>query len=310
MANYQRPFLKWAGNKFQILEEVFSHFPAQADRLIEPFVGSGSVFLNALALNKVRGAYVGDSNPDIIRLYTQLRADSAFITSTELTLFHKVAGSNELLFNDEVNYYKLRQEFNDLRGKMDLASVERRAQLFIYLNRHCFNGLCRYNSKGGYNVPMGRYKTIMFPGSEMLAFHKLSQPVTFESGDFLDILKNAAPTANDVVYLDPPYLPLTPTANFSAYSSDGGFGLDKQVSMARVANELAAQGITVIVSNHDTKQSQALYDGAKIHQLQVNRFISGSGKRDKASELIAVFNAENHNPNFSLTPEQLAQITP
>lgn len=310
MATYQRPFLKWAGNKYQILEEVFSHFPQQAERLIEPFVGSGSVFLNALSLGKVRGAYLGDSNPDIIRLYSLLRADADFIAQTELALFHATLGDTALLYNDKDNYYRLRQEFNDLQGKNDLDSVSRRAQLFIYLNRHCFNGLCRYNSKGGYNVPMGSYKTIMFPGSEMQAFHHLSQPVTFESGDFLDIVKHAAPTVNDVVYFDPPYLPLTPTANFSAYSSDGGFGLDKQVAMAKCANDLAAQGITVIVSNHDTKQSQTLYAGAQIHQLQVNRFISGSGKRAKASELIAVFNAENYNANFSMTPEQLATISP
>lgn len=310
MANFQRPFLKWAGNKFQILEEVFSHFPQHADRLIEPFVGSGSVFLNALALGKVQGAYVGDSNPDIVRLYSLLRADASFIEQTELALFHARLGDTVLLYNDKDNYYPLRQEFNDLQGKLDLVSVKRRAQLFVYLNRHCFNGLCRYNSKGGYNVPMGSYKTIMFPGSEMKAFHQLSQSVTFEEGDFLDIIQHAAPTADDVVYFDPPYLPLTPTANFSAYSSDGGFGLDKQVAMAKCANELAARGVTVIVSNHDTAQSQALYQGAVIHQLQVKRFISGSGKRDNASELIAVFTPNNYNRHFTMTPEQLALIMP
>lgn len=308
MAHYQRPFLKWAGNKFQILEAVFSHFPVQAHRLIEPFVGSGSVFLNALDKKLVAGAYVGDSNPDLTRLYTLLRNDAKIIADTDYSLFHTDVDSTDLLFNDSDNYYRLRNEFNSLHGLSDLESVYRRAQLFIYLNRHCFNGLCRYNSKGGYNVPKGSYRTIMFPTDEMQAFHRLSQAVTFETGDFMSILDNAAPTVRDVVYLDPPYLPLTQTANFSAYSSDGGFGLDKQITMAARANQLASQGVTVIVSNHDTAQSRALYAGAVIHTLQVSRFISGNGSRAKASELIAVFTPKHHNKDFVMTADELAGI--
>lgn len=268
----QKSFLKWAGSKTKVLPDLIP-FLIKGDTFFEPFVGSGVVFLNVSHLYK--NVIVGDSNPDIINLYTFLKTEGLkFINDVE----NYFDGSN---FN-EVSFYKLREQFNKSKDTRE------RACLFVYLNRHCFNGLCRYNSKGEFNVPFGKYKTIYFPKDEMLEFHKRSQNVTFKCVDFEDLLTNV--TARDVVYMDPPYLPLSTTANFSDYSSDGGFGMDKQKSLAVQAERMHALGARVVVSNHDTPVARDLYQNATtLKQILVQRNISGGSNRGKAAELIAVY---------------------
>ena len=134
-----KPFLKWAGGKFRIIDRVLDSLP-KGKRLIEPFVGSGSVFLNANFEENV----LADSNADLIHLYKQIQADGKEFIEYANSLF---VSSN----NTEVEFYKLRDEFNTT------SDIKRKSALFVYLNRHCFNGLCRYNSKGKFNVPFGRY---------------------------------------------------------------------------------------------------------------------------------------------------------
>ncbi len=272
MTTYTKPFLKWAGGKYRILDNILTALP-DGDRLIEPFVGSGVVFLNATT--KYKDVLVGDSNPDLINLYNFIKNEgSSFINDLEVYF-------NGSFFN-EVSYYKLREQFNLSKDPRE------RSILFVYLNRHCFNGLCRYNSKGGFNVPFGKYKTIYFPKNELIMFHQRSQKVTFKCVDFSTLLSEAV--SGDVIYMDPPYLPLTDTANFSDYSSDGGFDLDKQILLAKTAESLKTKGIPVVISNHDTSVARDLYRNAtKIESLMVSRMISGNGNRGKASELIASY---------------------
>lgn len=269
---YQKPFLKWAGSKAKILDAILGALPT-GDRLIEPFVGSGVVFLNAV--DKYKEIIVGDSNPDLINLYEHIKTEGpAFIKD--------VAKYFDGTYFNEASFYALRTQFNKSKDTRE------RAILFVYLNRHCFNGLCRYNSKGEFNVPVGRYKTILFPEADMLKFHQKSQNVSFNCGDFEALLSQVKP--GDVVYMDPPYLPLTATANFSDYSSDGGFGLDKQEALAKQAERMKALGARVVISNHDTAVARDLYRNAtQIHSIMVQRMISGNGNRDKAPELIAVY---------------------
>lgn len=269
---YQKPFLKWAGSKAKVLEHLLPLLPS-GDTYYEPFVGSGVVFLNVSHLyNKM---IVGDSNPDLINLYTFIKNEGlTFIQDIE-TYFD---GSN---FN-ETSFYKLRTEFNQS------VDTRKRAILFVYLNRHCFNGLCRYNSKGEFNVPFGKYKTIYFPKDEMIEFHKRSQNVEFFCSDFESLLSNVS--KGDVVYMDPPYLPLSITSNFSDYSSDGGFGMVKQKALALQAERIKQLGATVVISNHDTVDARTLYINAtSIKSILVQRNISGNGNRSKAPELIAVY---------------------
>ena len=187
--------------------------------------------------------------------------------------------------NAESRYYQFRDEFN--------ACTDRRkkAALFVYLNRHCYNGLCRYNSKGVFNTPFGRYKKPRLPVGEMQAFAQLAKDAIFECADYQDTMGKAR--TGDVIYCDPPYVPLSATSYFTDYHV-GGFNWDDQVLLAETAARLSAQGIRVVISNHDTKKVKALYReaGARILTFDVRRTIScDTSNRKKVRELLAVFSS-------------------
>ena len=268
--NNIRPFLKWAGNKYRIIDHVRKALP-EGKRLIEPFAGSAAVFLNTDYEHYI----INDNNPDLIHLYNILKKEGAsFIKKCRYYFTPR--------FNDEEQYYKLRHKFNDSKD------TYKRAILFVYLNRHGYNGLCRYNLKGGYNVPFGRYKSPYFPEKEMLAFHKKAKNAEFVLSSFEQVIQAAI--KGDVIYCDPPYVPLSPSANFTSYSS-GGFNVDKQQQLADLANEISVKGIPILISNHNTSFTRKAYEKAdKITKFHVQRFISCNGKkRGTAGELIALF---------------------
>ncbi|MGE0081025.1 MAG: Dam family site-specific DNA-(adenine-N6)-methyltransferase [Thiohalomonadaceae bacterium] len=264
-----RPFLKWAGSKYRLLERIRARLPA-GRRLVEPFVGSGAVFLNT----DYPRYLLTDSNKDLIDLYLLLQAEGADFIADCRTLFTPAN-------NREDRYYRLRAEFNRT------TDVRRRAVLFVYLNRHGYNGLCRYNAKGGFNVPFGRYKRPYFPEAEMLAFHHKARRAVFRHADFEQALK--ATRAGDVVYCDPPYVALSPSANFTHYSA-GGFSDAQQITLADAAKRLAGKGIPVLISNHNTAFTQDVYASALTEHFHVQRHISCNGRsRGKAGELLALF---------------------
>ena len=264
-----KPFLKWAGGKYRLVERIKSTLP-KGNRLIEPFVGSGAVFLNTdYSFN-----LLADSNPDLINLFQFLQKEGNDFISYCQRLF--VAENNT-----ESAFYELRGEFNTTND------LRRKASLFVYLNRHCFNGLCRYNSKGGFNVPFGRYTKPTLPEKEMFYFHDKSKHSVFEVADFITTMEKAK--SGDVVYCDPPYVPLSATSSFTRYSK-GGFGLDEQNALADMAKKLQKKGITVVISNHDTVFTNEVYHPAKIITFDVQRFISSDTKnRNAVGELLAVF---------------------
>jgi DNA adenine methylase len=267
-----RPFLKWAGNKFRIIDRVKKKLP-KGKRLVEPFTGSGAVFLNT----DYEEYLLCDSNHDLIELYTILRDEGdAFIEEAR----HYFSGQ----FNNEESYYELREEFNVARKH------EKRAALFLFLNRHGYNGLCRYNSKGRFNVPFGRYKRPYFPEKEMRAFHLKAQRAEFVLCDFEHTM--AQTRKGDVVYCDPPYVPLSASANFTSYSA-GGFSMEQQQQLADLAQEVAARHIPVLISNHSTPLTRRIYTQAGAdcgRAFSVQRYISCNGKkRNVASELLALF---------------------
>jgi DNA adenine methylase len=264
-----RPFLKWAGNKFRIIDRVREALPP-GKRLVEPFVGSGAVFLNT----DYPRYLLADSNPDLITVYRLLQEEGA----------HFIADCHALFIpenNRSRAYYRLRAEFN--------ASDDpwRRALLFVYLNRHGYNGLCRYNASGGFNVPFGSYKRPYFPEKEMHLFHDKAQGVEFRHADYLEVMRK--PRRGDVYYCDPPYVPLSASASFTTYSA-GGFVLNQQQQLADAARRLAERGCPVLISNHNTDFTRGVYTDAHISEFPVQRYIScqGSGRR-KAQELLALF---------------------
>lgn len=219
---------------------------------------------------------LADSNPDLIGLYTHLlEGGEAYIRRCR-TYF---TAEN----NTPDRYYALRDRFNTMPSGPDKAA------LFLYLNRHCYNGLCRYNSRGEFNTPFGRYVRPYFPEREMRHFLQAAARAGFLHAAFTDSMQLAE--KGDVVYCDPPYAPLSTTAYFTDYQS-GGFKWDDQILLAETASQLAARGARVVISNHDTKPVRDLYRGAgaRLKRFQVRRTIScNTAKRDKVGELLAVF---------------------
>ena len=276
-----KPFLKWAGNKFRVLPHLIPHI-GEPKRYIEPFGGSLSVALNISADEYI----LNDINKDLYCLYTNV--DKEFVDECRE------------LFTDDNNtrerYLELREEFNSEQD------CRKRAKLFLYLNKHAFNGLSRYNSKGEYNVPYGKenkdsktgriVKTkAHFPEQELNYFRDVfsNRKVEFFNTSFSDeaLYKNVS--SGDVVYFDPPYIPVSDTAYFTDYATEG-FSYDQQVQLAELAESLANRGAKVIVSNHDTPVSRELYKNAQIYPIEVRRSISAKGSsRKKANELIAVY---------------------
>jgi DNA adenine methylase len=266
-----RPFLKWAGNKYSIITRVTDVLPRKADRLIEPFAGSGAVFLNT----DYPDYLLADANPDLINLFQTIQSEGNIFIDFCEPFF-------ETQNNHRDRFYEYRHLFNTTQD-IRLKSV-----LFLYLNRYGYNGLCRYNSKGQFNVPFGRYKKPYFPRKEMQFFHQKSAGMQFKCADFVAVMQSAE--AGDVVYCDPPYVPLSTTAYFTSYHQRQ-FGWDQQCALAAQAQSAASRGVTVIISNHSTLAIKKLYSHATLKTFQVRRTISckSSSRSKPAREVLAVF---------------------
>ena len=268
--------LKWAGGKRKLIRDIEKLIPESnmRRRLIEPFVGGGSVFLN-LAFEKY---LLVDSNPDLIALFNHIKNRRDDFLKAAQALFTPK-------YNQSHIYYELRKEFNLTPPSL------RRSVLFLYLNRHGYNGLCRYNQKGGYNVPFGQYKKPYFPNAEIILFANKLSNAELCSGDFSIAFETALP--GDIVYCDPPYTPINQTANFTAYSGKG-FSEQDQQRLVECALRAQQNGVTSIVSNHYLPITKKLYAPAdKIIRLNVARTISCKGQvRKPCPELMAIFKAQ------------------
>ena len=266
------PFLKWPGGKRRVVRDLLPHLPLPVKRLVEPFCGSCALTL-AVA-DQAQSFWLNDINQDLANLLRQIKRDPREVISQGQSLFTPEG-------NEESAYYRLRDRFN--------ASVDpfTRAILFIYLNRHGYNGLCRYNAKGNFNVPFGRYRAPRFPKREIMAAAPVLARAEITAMDFEEVIEACGP--GDAVYCDPPYVPLSPTASFTSYSA-GGFGPVEQERLARAAERAAARQVLVVVSNHDTSMTRDLYERAELVSIDVRRSISCDGdNRALVRELIAVF---------------------
>jgi DNA adenine methylase len=264
-----KSFLKWAGNKHRIIEKISVYFP-NSTRLIEPFMGSAAVFLNT----NYPAYLLADRNFDLIQLYLHLKREGQIFIDFCRIFF-------DPMFNTAKEFYRLRRTFNDS------SDVRMRAALLLYLNKHCFNGLTRYNHREEFNTPFGHYKTTYFPEKEMQFFYQRAQNCEIIHADFTHTLTRA--TLGDVIYCDPPYVGLSKTAKFNNYIAEG-FSDTQQRCLADSAKSLAAKGITVLISNHDTKFTRDIYATATLISLSVQRNISSKGsQRGKAAEILAIF---------------------
>lgn len=284
MKKKHRAFLKWAGGKYNLVEPITTLLP-QGNKLVEPFVGAGSVFLNTDYPSYV----LNDVNPDLIGLFK-------FIKRRPQTFIHDARKLFAARNNSTDAYYALRSRFNDSDDAYE------RALLFLYLNRHGYNGLCRYNLSGKFNVPFGQYRKPYFPQAEIEVFAEKAQRATFTCMSFEKVFRRAR--KGDVIYCDPPYAPLSATANFTSYATTG-FSLDQQHELARRAAHAAhKRQIPVLISNHDTDLTRLLYADADLKSLQVARFISPkSDGRTKVAELLALY-----TPRMASNVISLAQV--
>lgn len=264
-----RPFLKWLGNKYKCLGKILPYFP-ESNRLIEPFVGSGAVFLNT----DYPAYLLTEINQDLIHLFRCLQQEGSSFIEACAQRFTPEHNTKEC-------YYALREAFNQE------TDPRQRACLFLYLNRHGYNGLCRYNSQGKYNVPFGLYARPYFPRQEMELFYQKSSQAVFMQADFRHAF--ALAKTGDMIYCDPPYSPLQQHSNFSQYAQQD-FGESEHHALIQLARDTAKKGIPVLISNHDTPMTREFYQGAEIATFSVSRFISCDiNHRKPVSELLAVF---------------------
>lgn len=264
-----RPFLKWAGGKYRLIDRIREKMAA-GKRIVEPFSGSCALSLNC----NYQQYWMNDINTDLITLYKSIQVEGETFIDFCRSFFVPIN-------NTEERYYELREQFNKEKNPVIKSAI------FLYLNRHDFNGLCRYNSKGEFNVPFGRYKNPYFPEKELNHFYKHFKEALFTNVDFEEVMNQAL--SGDVIYCDPPYVPLSLTSNFTSYSV-GGFSEEDQIRLAECAKRLSEKGITVIISNHYNEFTARLYKSAILDTFPVQRFISCDGNnRNAVEEVLAVF---------------------
>jgi DNA adenine methylase len=258
-----RPFLKWVGGKGKLVPRLKAMMPKGAHRMryVEPFLGGGAMFF---ALHPT-DAVVADMNPDLVQTYECVR-DSL----PELT---KVLGRLERLHrhDPEATYYAVRNRFNMGKAGSGVDVVGRAAR-FIYLNRTCFNGVYRVNKAGHFNVPIGRYTNpLILDDSTLRAARWALKNVALERGSFVDTLSGVG--RGDFVYLDPPYEPLSKTANFTSFTKEGFTHVD-QTALAKQVAEISKRGAKVMVSNSDTTLVRTLYRGYDIQEIKAARAVN------------------------------------
>lgn len=256
--------LKWAGNKTAIMSELKKHLPS-GPRLVEPFAGSCAVMM----ATDYPHYLVADINADLINLYKKAAYHSERLIQVAWVLFRED--------NSAEKYYENRLRFNE---DTSLTTLER-AALFLYLNRHCYRGLCRYNQSGKFNVPYGNYKNPYFPQAEILTFAEKAVRATFICASYDETL--AMLQADDVIYCDPPY-----DGTFSGYHT-AGFSDDDQYDLASILVRRSSEGHPIVVSNSDTRLIRSFYRNFTLHRISTKRSIGvAAGEGKTAGELIAV----------------------
>lgn len=281
-----RPFIKWAGGKSRVLPQLLQHLP-KADCLVEPFVGSASVFLNT----DYRRYVLADINPDLINLLRVAKRYPDQLIDDALPLFRNG--------NNAAYYAARRAEFNATTRKSAASIPEYdllRAAAFLYLNRHGYNGLCRYNLKGEYNSPFGKSAGApYFPDAEIRIFSEKANDTRaiFLCTSFEYTLRSIGGNSA-AIYCDPPYIPTSKTANFTQYHT-APFTTAHHRLLASMLHELNARhGTGVVISNSNTPETREIYRHFHLQNIDVQRSIStNTEKREKAKEVIGILKPGN-----------------
>ena len=288
-----KPFLKWAGGKSQLIDEIRRNLPEHTSgkpfTYLEPFVGSGAVFFWMMEhFPNIQKAVINDINSDLTNCYLSVKEDlEELIKILKLyqSEYHAIFHDHE---KSKVYYYEKRDLFNNRNSTRTVQSA-----LFIFLNKTCFNGLYRVNSKNLYNVPIGRSKSL--PGicnePNLIAVSEVLQRTTILNGDYTETLKHASD--NSLFYFDPPYKPLNKTSSFNSYAKEE-FGDNEQIRLKEFCETLNASGQSWILSNSDMKNINPddnffdnLYKEFNIERVNAKRSInSKASKRGSLTELL------------------------
>ena len=266
------PFVKWAGGKRQLLPQIKERMPEKYNNYIEPFVGGGAVVFGLLPEN----ALINDINEALINAYRQI--------CNEPDMFLKVINKldQEMWEDGKKYYYSLREHYNDKLMKAEY-DVEL-AALFVFINKHCFNGLYRVNGKGLFNVPYNNSRRSSVDESVIMEVSEYLQGITIMNGDFQEI--SASAKKGDFIFLDSPYAPLNPTS-FESYTKEG-FDIESHRRLSKFYDELTAKGCYCMLTNHNTELINELYGnkGYKIDVVSVKRMINSDASNRVGEEVI------------------------
>lgn len=257
------PIVKWVGGKRQLMFELLKNMPENYNRYFEPFIGGGALFFELQPDN----AYISDMNEELINLYQVVRDNVGELIT-------------DLQKHDISKEYFMEIRNIDRTEEYENWSDVKKASRFIYLNRTCFNGMYRVNSKGEFNVPFGHYKNPrILDENNLINCSNLLRRTEIKHADFSEILKKVK--KGDFVYFDPPYVPLSETSSFTSYTKDG-FDIDMQFKLRDVCDELDSMGVKFLLSNSDTKLVNELYENYNIKKVfasrQINANADGRGK--------------------------------
>jgi DNA adenine methylase len=266
-----KPIIKWPGGKTQLLSKIKEMLPPWFDTYYEPFLGGAAVLLD---LNPTK-AVVNDINPELINMYLQVKYQPEnvikFLTSLD--------NGHEVSEDPKAYYYSVREVFNENLSTDSAVQAAR----FIYLNKHCFNGLYRVNKKGEFNVPFnGKVSGWSADPDHLREVSTKLKDVDIRYGDYVDAIKDAS--KEDFIFFDSPYAPITPTS-FTDYTKEG-FSYEDHVRLSDLFKELTNRGCYCMLTNHDTDLIRELYKDYKIETVDVRRSINRKGDRRTGKEVI------------------------
>lgn len=266
------PFVKWAGGKHQLIPQIRERMPEKYNDYYEPFIGGGAVIFDLLPAN----ALINDINKALINTYrTICNEPDAFLIEVNRL-------DNDMWEDGKKYYYSIREHYNDklMRSEYDVEL----AALFVFINKHCFNGLYRVNGKGLFNVPYNNSRRVSVDEDVIIATSEYLRGVTIIDGDFEQACKNAK--KGDFVFIDSPYAPLNPTS-FESYTKEG-FDIESHKRLAKLYDELTARGCYCMLTNHNTELINELYGNKdyKIDVVSVKRMINSDASNRVGEEVI------------------------
>ena len=266
------PFVKWAGGKRQLIPQIRERMPEKYNDYYEPFIGGGAVIFDLLPAN----ALINDINKALINTYrTICNEPDAFLKEVNRL-------DNDMWEDGKKYYYTIREHYNDklMRSEYDVEL----ATLFVFINKHCFNGLYRVNGKGLFNVPYNNSRRVSVDEDVIIATSEYLRGVTIIDGDFEQACKNAK--KGDFVFIDSPYAPLNPTS-FESYTKEG-FDIESHKRLAKLYDELTARGCYCMLTNHNTELINELYGNKdyKIDVVSVKRMINSDASNRVGEEVI------------------------